>query len=104
MLFFNIILVTFEGPFAMLNKKDQKVNSSSTALSSVELLINSISSSVQKKFCKIKISTDSNESSDSSNTHRHLSELSVIPQENLGIKHHLIFSTLYCTTYGILPT
>lgn len=97
-------MVTFEGPSAMLNKKDHKVNSSSTASSSVELLINSISSSVQKKFCKIKISTDSNESSDSLNdagTCQNLSE--PLPQENLGSKHHLIFSTLYCTTYGILP-
>lgn len=40
---FNINMVTFEGPPAMLNKRDQKVNSSTTTSSPIELLVNSVS-------------------------------------------------------------
>lgn len=96
---FNINMVTFEGPPAMLNKRDQKVNSSTTTSSPIELLVNSVSSFAQKKFYSIEISTDSNESSGSSDTCRQLSEMSVIPQVYLGIEHPLIF--LYCILQGL---
>ena len=53
MFFYNPELMTLQATSALLNKRDQKASLSTTASSSIDLLINSVSGSVENTLYNI---------------------------------------------------